>query len=132
MTKLMLIATGGALGALARYGLAGLTYRLLGEGFPWGTLVVNVGGCLAIGFTWAFVERAPAPTLAPLLLTGFLGAFTTFSTFSLETLHLFRVGAVGPGLANIVASNGLGLLAVGLGFLLARLLMGPLPPVAGP
>lgn len=119
----MLIALGGAFGALLRYGVSGLTHRLAGASFPWGTLAVNLLGCLLIGFLWAFSEKVQlSPGVRLLVFTGVLGAFTTFSTFGLESFNLFREGEVGRGIVNILASNVLGLGCVFLGFIAARLL----------
>lgn len=123
MTKLLLIAAGGACGALLRYVLSGLTYRVLDETFPWGTLVVNVFGCLLIGVLWATSERvAFSPNASIFVFTGTLGAFTTFSTYGLESINLLRDGEIGLGLANIVASNLVGLAAVLIGFGVAHVL----------
>lgn len=124
ITKLLFIAMGGACGALLRYLISGLGYRLFGEAFPWGTLAVNLLGCLFIGFLWALGERMPLrPEVSLLVFTGTLGAFTTFSTYGLESLNLLRDGEVGPALLNILLSNLGGLLLVYLGFLAARLLL---------
>lgn len=133
MTKLIWIAFGGAAGALARYGVSGLGYRLFGTSFPWGTLLVNASGCLVIGSLWAVSERVVLPArFSPLVLVGFLGAFTTFSTYGLETFNLLRDGEWGLGLLNLVLSNVLGLLLIALGFagtrfLLAQLTIGEVP-----
>ncbi len=90
MSKWLAIAIAGGLGSLARYGLAGLVQRWTGPAFPWGTFVVNVVGCLAFGFVVGVIEDrvALAAQLRPFLLVGFLGAFTTFSTFSFESTEL--------------------------------------------
>ena len=123
--KLLLIGAGGAAGALLRYAVSGVVYRLLGASFPWGTLIVNVSGCFVIGLLWAVAERAPFPPgLHVLLFTGVLGAFTTFSTYGLETFNLLRDGEIALGLANFLASNLIGLGAVILGFILAKALLG--------
>ena len=117
MQKLFVIAAGGALGAVLRYAVSGLAYRVFGEAFPWGTLVVNVAGSFAVGLLWGLSERALVPPrLAPFLFIGVLGAFTTFSTYSLETLNLLRAGKTELTLLNVGASNGLCLLAVYAGF----------------
>lgn len=123
--KLVLIAGGGALGALLRYAVSGLALRWLGAGFPWGTLCANLLGCFLIGLLWVLAERAALhPQANPFLFTGLLGAFTTFSTYSLESINLLRDGEVARGLLNIAMSNGLGLLAVLAGFACAQWLIG--------
>lgn len=120
-TKLLLVALGGAIGAVLRYVVSGWAYRLLGPAFPWGTLAANLIGCFAIGFLWALSERVSfPPETTPFLFTGVIGAFTTFSTYGLESINLLREGELTLGLFNILASNLLGLLLVVLGFVLAR------------
>ena len=124
MTKLVLIAAGGAVGALLRYGVSGLTYQAFDATFPWGTLAVNVLGSFVIGLLWALSERVPfPPEVTTFVFIGVLGAFTTFSTYTLESLNLLRDGEVGLGLANIVGSTVLGLAVVYLGFIIARALL---------
>lgn len=124
MQKLLLIGAGGAAGAVLRYVLSILAHRILGETFPWGTLIVNVLGCLLIGVFWAVAERTPLTSTAYLfVLTGVLGAFTTFSTYGLETFNLLRDGYIVLGLANFLASNLVGLGAVAAGFFIARALL---------
>jgi fluoride exporter len=125
VTKLLLIAAGGAGGALLRYAVSSLTYRYVDADFPWGTLIVNLSGCYMIGLLWGFSERTPFSANTNLLVfTGILGAYTTFSTFGIETFNLLRGGEIGPGLLNILGSNVLGLACVLLGFASARLLSG--------
>ena len=124
LTKLLLLAAAGAVGTLARYGLAGLAQRLFGSSFPWGTMVVNLLGCLVIGFVWALAEtrwQLSGATRAVLFI-GFMGAFTTFSSFVLESAELFRVGQVSWGLLNIAGQNLVGLGLFVAGYHLARLL----------
>ncbi|MFB3785659.1 MAG: CrcB family protein [bacterium] len=90
--KLVLIALTGGLGSLARYGLAGLVQRWAGSGFAWGTPVVNLLGCFLFGVIWSLAEERiliSGETRA-ILLVGFLGAFTTFSTYVFETGELLR------------------------------------------
>jgi CrcB protein len=123
MTKILLIAAGGAAGALGRYGLAGWAQRLHGGTFPVGTLAVNVLGCLLIGW---LVTALSGPLLLreelrAALLVGFLGGFTTFSTFGYETMSMASSGQRGAALLNIGAEVGLGLLAVWIGMRLAAL-----------
>lgn len=107
-----LIALGGAAGAVLRHLLA------MAVGFPWGTLVVNVIGCFAIGIAWVVLAgRAP---WHPLLVTGFLGGFTTFSAFTLDTLRLIDGGQVATAFGYVAASVALSLLACAAGLALAR------------
>ena len=125
MMNLVAIAAGGALGALLRYGCSSLAGRMLGDAFPWGTLIVNLSGCLLIGMLWAISERSPlTPRTSAFLFTGVLGSFTTFSTYGLESFHLLREGQIFAGIGNIVLSNGAGLVLVVAGYLLGRGMMG--------
>jgi CrcB protein len=114
------VALGGALGSVARYASSGVAARWLGVGFPYGTLFVNVTGSYAIGVlgTLALASgRALATTDArAFLIVGILGGFTTFSSFSLETLTLARSGNLGGAAANILLSLVLCLAAVWLGY----------------
>ncbi|MDQ7040319.1 MAG: fluoride efflux transporter CrcB [Rhodothermus sp.] len=122
--KALLIALGGALGALSRYALSGLIYAWLGPTFPWGTLVVNLTGCYGLGLLWALSETLPMPaSISPLVFVGFFGAFTTFSTYGLESFNLLRDGELLRGLLNLLGSSLAGLLCVALGFLTARLVL---------
>jgi CrcB protein len=119
------IAIGGAFGALLRYALSGWVYDLLGQEFPWGTLAINLIGCFLIGFLWQWFEGAIVPPyLRTLLITGGLGAFTTFSTYGVETLNLMRDGEWKFSFLNIALSNVLGIFLVYLGFVVARLVFG--------
>lgn len=122
MTRLLAVAAGGALGALARYGLTAAVHAAVGRGFPWGTLAANVLGSFAMGLLYVLLlERSAAgPELRALLLTGFLGAFTTFSTFSVETLDLLEAGALGRAAVNVAVSVAACLAAAWLGTGLAR------------
>ena len=117
------IAIGGALGSIARFWCSGLAARLVGETFPWGTIVVNVTGCLIIGF--AATAMAPdgrmfvGSTARQFVLTGFCGGFTTFSSFSLQTLNLVNDGEWLYALGNIGLSVIVCYLAVWAGHVLA-------------
>jgi len=104
--RLLAIAGGGAAGAVARYWVSGRVYGWLGTGFPWGTLAVNVAGSFLIGLlAILLIERLPySAEWRSLLIVGFLGAFTTFSTFSLETLALIEQADYAKALANAVLS----------------------------
>lgn len=123
MAHLLYIALAGAAGTLARYGVQRGAVLLLGEAFPWGTLTVNGLGCLIFGLYWGSRSSAPEAVpaeLAAALTIGFLGAFTTFSTFAFETDVLLRQGAWGAAATNFLLNQlaGLGLFAAG--FLLTR------------
>lgn len=123
MSQYLFIALGGALGSLLRYWLSALFERRLGEGFPWGTIVINIAGSFLIGLLFSLAGRDGSPLLTPparaFWLVGLLGGFTTFSAFSLQTLNLLRGGQPGLALANVILSLSLCLLAVWLGHLLA-------------
>lgn len=120
--KLLAIAGAGAAGALLRFGLSNGIYRLLGREFPYGTLVVNVLGSLFIGYFFVlFLERTIVSDVwRSAILIGLLGSFTTFSTFSLETLNLFNEGAHLRAAINVVLSVVLCLAGTWAGFTLAR------------
>jgi CrcB protein len=126
MLKLVLLAGGGAVGALLRYGVSGAVQRLGPAGFPSGTLVVNLLGCFVLGLLAAALS-GPILLREDLrvgLLVGLLGAFTTFSTFGYETVQLAGAGRLGPAVANVLLSNVLGLTAVWMGLRLARRIWG--------
>lgn len=118
MLKLVSIAVGGALGALSRYGLSGAVSRWTSASlFPYGTLYVNLIGCLCMGFLWGAFERFSVSLNTRLFIfVGFLGAFTTFSTFCHENFLLIRDSQWKPLIANIALSNVLGLICVAAGF----------------
>ena len=132
--KVIWIAAAGALGTLARYGLAGFAHRacerlltvLVGptaaNAFPWGTLTVNTLGCFLFGIGWSIMERGVKidSHVQLAVFTGFLGALTTFSSYSFENRQMIRYAQWPLLTANIVAHNGLGLVAVMLGLMLGR------------
>jgi len=120
--QLIAIAAGGAVGAVLRYWMSTATYALLGRGFPYGTLLVNVLGSFLMGLATVFLlERFAVSTeWRAAILIGVLGAFTTFSTFSMETYNLVVDGAVLKAMLNILFSVILCLLAVWLGIVLGR------------
>ena len=124
LKQLILLSVAGALGALSRYGLGGLVQRLAGVRFPWGTLAVNALGCFAFGLIWMLAEDRLliSGQTRFVLLMGFMGAFTTFSTFAFETGGLIRDSQWLLAAGNVLAHNGLGLIAVFLGMALGRLL----------
>ncbi|HEV8366933.1 MAG TPA: fluoride efflux transporter CrcB [Pyrinomonadaceae bacterium] len=121
--RLFLIGFAGLVGTLCRYGLSGLVARRFGETFPTGTLIVNVLGCFLAGFLYyLFQERfLVGEVVRTAVMIGFLGGFTTFSSFALQTLTLLRDGEVFLATLNIVISNVAGLLTVWAGYSLARL-----------
>lgn len=120
--QVALIALGGACGAVLRFGISSGVASVFGRGFPYGTLVVNVAGSLAIGVLFVLLtERVAGGAGArALLVVGLLGALTTFSTFSIETLQLLESGEAGKALANVLANVALCLLACWLGLVAAR------------
>lgn len=123
MNRFVLVAVGAMLGANARY-LVGLwAGGRFGAGFPYGTLIVNVTGSFVLGFLLAAATGRLnlSPELRLVLAVGFLGAFTTFSSFAVESLTLVQNGALWKGLINIFANNFVGLLSAFLGVVLARL-----------
>ena len=124
MVRSALIAAAGAIGALARYHLQGLVNRIYLGAFPLGTFVVNITGCLLLGVLFsALIERfAVSVDLRTALTVGFLGAYTTFSTFALETVRLGEDGAAGIALLNVLASVVVGLVAVRVGITLGRMM----------
>lgn len=124
LTKILYICAGGAAGSLSRYWLSGLAQRLVGGSFPLGTFVVNMLGCLFFGAVWGFLENRllPGSEIRILLLTGFMGAFTTFSTYMFETAELVKHGQMTIALLNVVGQSVAGLLLVLAGIALGRLL----------
>ncbi len=122
MTQMLAIAAGGAVGALMRYWVSIGVYALVGRSFPYGTLVVNVLGSLAMGLLFVLlIERMDVGSIwRAALLVGLLGAFTTFSTFSIETLNLVEEGAYTRALMNVVLSVVLCIVAAWVGVKLGR------------
>lgn len=122
MLQLLTIAGGGALGAILRFGMSSYVYRLLGRDFPYGTLAVNMIGSLLMGLLFIlFVERGlVSAEWRSAIIIGFLGAFTTFSTFSIETLVLLESGELSKAALNVVLSVSLCLLATWLGLVIGR------------
>lgn len=123
LTNLISVALGGALGASARYLTNIGVMRLVGPGFPLATMIANVAGSFLMGVLVVVLARKGHNDLAPFLMTGLLGGFTTFSAFSLDTLTLFERGE--PGLAGLYVglSVGLSLAAIAVGVLATRAVM---------
>lgn len=128
MLAYLWVAIGGALGSMARYGLGGLVSEKFGQSFPWGTLVINVTGSFVIGILGALT--APEGKMTPqsraltiqLLITGVCGGYTTFSSFSLQTLNLLRDREWFYAGGNVLLSVTLCMIAVWLGYLLGSML----------
>ncbi|MAQ85721.1 MAG: fluoride efflux transporter CrcB [Maritimibacter sp.] len=120
LNTLSMVALGGAVGASARYltGLAAI--RLIGPGFPWGTLIVNVAGSFLMGVLVVALAELGGNRFAPLLMTGLLGGFTTFSAFSLDAVTLYERGAIGTAALYVSASVVLSLAALFAGLAAAR------------
>lgn len=118
----VLLAFAGAAGTLARYWLGGVVQRICGESFPWGTLVINVSGCLLFGFVWALAEDrlVITPRTRIVVLSGFMGAFTTFSTYAFETTQMIADSEWIRALGNLALQNCIGVAAVLLGLAIGR------------
>jgi CrcB protein len=122
MNRLLLVALGGALGSLARFGLSSFVQRSTASALPWGTLSVNTLGCLIAGAVIAWLEGRATPGVDARLfiVVGLLGGFTTFSAFGVETLLLLREGRAGAALFNVAANLLLGIGAAVLGWSATR------------
>ena len=119
--NILLVGLGSFVGGVLRY-LISLLLRPSMGGFPWGTFVVNIVGCLLIGALWGAMGRWPnsSSRISLLIGMGFCGGFTTFSTFSKESLALLQAGSYGLFAAYVFGSIAVGILAVTLGFILAK------------
>jgi len=125
MLRIFIIALGGAVGTLFRYILSGLDYKTSNSIFPVGTLVINLFGSLVIGFLWGLFEGLNVSSQTKtFVFIGILGGFTTFSTFSLESFHLFRTGELKMALSNIIITNVFGVVLVFVGFAASRYIVG--------
>ncbi|HEX9038332.1 MAG TPA: fluoride efflux transporter CrcB [Ktedonobacterales bacterium] len=123
--RFFFVGLGGALGAIARYALGTWITQTLGPDFPWGTFIVNASGAFLIGVVLGLSEGGTLSADARLFLAvGVLGGYTTFSTFTYETLGLIRDGNIGAALLNALGQLILGLVAVYLGLVLSRALGG--------
>jgi CrcB protein len=122
MQRLLLIGLAGLIGTLIRFEVSEIASRRIGESFPWGTLIVNVAGCFLAGFLFYVVqERAlVSETMRLTIMVGFLGGFTTFSSFGLQTFTLLKSGQIGLGLLNVAVSNLVGITVVWLGYSIGR------------
>src|SRR6476659_9467444 len=122
MNNLLLIAFGGALGSVSRYGCQRWIYQIYPHPFPFGTFAVNIVGSLLIGVFYGLSEKGDllSPDWRLFLTTGFCGGFTTFSTFSFETISLLKEGNYSYALGYVLLSVVLGLLAVWLGIFVIK------------
>ena len=125
MQKYVLIAVGGALGSLARFWVGSAIANRFGTKFPYGTFVINITACLIIGLSLAFLGRRPELNAAWrfLIPIGFVGAYSTFSTFEWETFSNLQTGAFFVAGLYVLLSLFLGLVAVWCGVLIARLFL---------
>jgi CrcB protein len=120
--RLLLIGVAGLLGTLCRYGLSGLIARRFGETFPTGTLLVNLIGCFVAGFLlYTLNERfLVSEVVRTALMIGFLGGFTTFSSFGVQTFTLMKDGEAFFAMMNVLVSNAVGIASVWIGYSLAK------------
>ena len=117
----LLVGLGGAIGSIARYLMAVGTTPLLGPAFPYGTLAVNVSGSFAAGLLLGIGDvRGLAPAMRYLLVTGFLGGYTTFSAFGAESVRLAELHGLVSACLNVAANVGVGIAAAALGLAVGR------------
>jgi CrcB protein len=126
LQQLLFLAIAGALGTLSRYALGGLMQRITGTGFPYGTLLINILGCILIGLVMqvALTTDLIPSNVRAIITIGFIGSFTTFSTFSYETMKLLEDGALVSAMMNIASNVGLGLIGTFCGLLIGKIALG--------
>lgn len=124
MFKILLVMIGGSLGAISRYGISLLGVKLGGTQFPWGTMAANLTGCFLIGLIFSLADRSRilTPDIRLLIITGYLGALTTFSSFALESVNIVRDGTNLLFITNILVNNIGGLSLAFFGMWLGRLI----------
>ena len=124
MSRVFWVFLGGGIGSVTRYGTTLLAGRMFGTGFPWGTLIVNLGGCFLIGIILGLAEKSNLiqPSTRLFFVTGFLGGLTTFSSYALESIVALRSSTY-LALANIAANNLIGLALVACGFTLTEYIL---------
>ena len=121
MVKIIFLLTGGALGSLSRYLVSGISHKWISGTFPWGTLIANSTGALLIGFFWGLFElRDISPKARMFIFVGFLGGYTTFSTFALETMNMVRDGDMRLAVINLILNNALSLFFVFMGYFISK------------
>lgn len=122
MQRAVLIAVAGALGTLARYGLGGLVQRAAGDHLPWGTLFVNVVGCFLFGLVWTLADKRIFldEEMRIIMLGGFMGAFTTFSTFIFDTGGFVREAQWMLATGNVLLHTVTGLTFLFLGIVIGN------------
>lgn len=124
MIQLAAVALGGALGAVVRHLISVQMKAQFGDAFPWGTLTVNLSGCFLMGMLFPLLNRAAIPdSIRLFMLTGLLGALTTFSTYGLESVRLIQKGSVDTALYNILLNNAAGILLIFAGVALGQILL---------
>jgi len=124
MISLLYVALGGAIGTVLRFFLSGGVHVWANSTYPWGTFVVNLTGTFAAGFLWRFFEQMLIPAhMRPFIFIGILGGFTTFSSFMLETLNLFRDGQYLAACGNMLLHNICGMVVIMAGFMLAQVVL---------
>lgn len=124
MFNLLVIAVGGALGSICRFAVSKFVQDYSGSGFSWGTTTVNVIGCFVIGLLWSLSNEKDflSPASRFFFMIGFLGAFTTFSTYALETINFYRENELLFMAANILLNNLIGFIMIIMGIWVGRLL----------
>jgi len=118
------VAAGGAIGSLARYGLARSLHGQFATGFPIGTLAANILGCLAIGFCYVWLEHRGSPILREFIRVGLLGGLTTFSSYAIESVALMEKGQHLLAACNVIGSVAGGLAAAMVGIAVGRVVLG--------
>ncbi|MBU1369365.1 MAG: CrcB family protein [Bacteroidetes bacterium] len=122
--QLILLAAGGSIGTILRFFVYQLADKFLNKHLPWGTLLVNLAGSLAIGFLWGFLDRsAVTPAIRLFLFIGILGSFTTFSTFAFDSFYLMHQGEFKLLIFNLLLNNVLGILFCGGAYYLVKFLI---------
>lgn len=126
MREIILVFLGAGVGGVLRFVLGSLVYGVTGRNFPYGTLVINLSGSFVMGFLFVLITQRYtnlAPYLIAFLLVGVLGGYTTFSSFSIETLRLFQDGKIGYAVTNILVSTIGGILLAWIGYISAQKLI---------